>query len=249
VPGHSTIGRRLAAVTLGLAAATALASCAVGFPGPAPDVSDQTAFIQGDVLSTRTEQGEAWFKWGTTNAYGNETPHGTVDFVAGIRQGHFGFLSGLDHHTTYHFALCADDQEPGLGPLCTGDQTFTTLGDDIRGPLLVLVGGSQIVTVSFQDVESGYHGESPRGFVSDSQTGAISAVTCLNVTGSQSFTVGLEQVAGAIYLLFYVDLSPGVNSITSELPASKPTTCPASPQPGTPINAAAPGTGFTINDG
>ena len=131
--------------TLALALmATLVSGCAIGFRGPTPDVSDKTAFIQGDVLSNRTESGEAWFKYGTTSAYGQETPHGTVEFEAGVGQGYFGLLSGLDHHTTYHFALCADDQEPGVGAFCSGDQTFTTRGrPHPRDALLVLFKAGQ----------------------------------------------------------------------------------------------------------
>ena len=178
-------------------------------------MSDRTAFISGDVLSNRTEQGASWFKYGTTAAYGQETQHGVVDFEAGVRQGRFALLSGLAHHTTYHYALCAEDQDPSVDALCSGDQTFTTRGDDIRGPLLVLL-DSQIITFQFNDVESGYHGEDPRGSVNQTGVFGPDPVVCMRVAG-QKFTVGIEQLGGASYALVFADLSPGVNRAAGEL--------------------------------
>jgi hypothetical protein len=225
---------------------TVLSGCAIGFRGPAPDVSDKTAFVSGDVLSNRTEQGSSWFKYGTTTAYGQETEHGVVDFQAGVRQGQFGSLSGLAHHTTYHYALCAEDQDPSVDALCSGDQTFTTRGDDIRGPLLVLF-NNQIITVQFDGVESGYNGEDPRGSVTQTGVFGPSPVVCMRLAG-QKLTVGIEQFGGAVYALVFADLSPGANTAASELVTTLPTTCPADPSPATPTYPAGPGPGFSIND-
>jgi hypothetical protein len=244
VSGHSTIGRRLAAIALGLTSTAALAGCAIGFRGPTPDVSDRTAFIQGDVLSNRTEQGEAWFKWGTTSAYGNETDHGTVDFQAGVRQGYFGFLSALDHHTTYHFALCADDQEPGVGAFCSGDQTFTTTGDDVTGDVTVLAG--QGAVVSF-DAESDYDGDDGRGSVTITNAGT-SPVACLNITGERRFTVGIEQFGGAVYTIIFVDVPSSPGTVATETTTTEPTVCPADPSPTTPTSLAFPSSNLQVND-
>jgi hypothetical protein len=245
VSGHSTIGRRLAAAALGLTATTALAGCAIGFRGPAPDVSDRTAFIQGDVLSNRTEQGEAWFKWGTTTAYGQETDHGTVEFQAGVRQGYFGFLSGLDHHTTYHFALCADDQEPGVGAFCSGDQTFTTSGDDVTGDVAVLTGQGFLVSFA---AESYYDATDGRGSVTIAPGGS-NPVTCLNITGERRFTVGISQLGGAVFSLLFVDVSSSAGTVTTETTTTEPTVCPADPSPISPVAPAFPAANLEINDG
>ena len=107
--------------------------------GPAPDVSDKTAFIQGDVLSNRTESGEAWFKYGTTSTYGQETPHGDSR-VRGRRQA--GLLRAPVRTRPSH-DLPLRPLRRGSGPgvrraSCSGDQTFTTVGDHIRGTLQVL---------------------------------------------------------------------------------------------------------------
>jgi hypothetical protein len=233
--------------TLALALTAILVSgCAIGFRGPAPDVSDKTAFVQGDVLSNRTESGEAWFKYGTTSAYGQETPHGTVEFEAGVGQGYFGLLSGLDHHTTYHFALCADDQEPGVGAFCSGDQAFTTVGDHIRGTLQVLV-GSQVTLINFNDVESGYNGEDPRGTITQTSVVGAAPVVCMRLAG-QKFTVATEQLGGASYAIIYADLSPGANWATGELVTTRPAPCPPDPAPTADKFPAAPGVGFEIED-
>ena len=245
---RSMVGKApLATLALALTA-TLVSGCAIGFRGPAPDVSDKTAFIQGDVLSNRTESGQAWFKYGTTAAYGQETPHGTVEFEAGAGQGYFGLLSGLDPHTTYHFALCADDQEPGVGAFCSGDQTFTTHGDDVDGPLLVLFNGN-IITVDFNQVESGWRGENPRGTVSQFGGFDPAPVACLRMDADQKFTVGLEAPGGAGYTLIFVDVSPGQNWAASEPVGTLPTPCPADPSPGTQKHPAVGDTGFTIHNG
>jgi len=110
----------------------------------------------------------------------------------------------------------------------------------------VLLGGPDILTLSFDDVSSGYNGENPRGNLT---AGAlIVPVTCLNVTGNQRFTVGVVS-DGPIYFHIFVDLSPGVNTYAAQVVSGPATTCPADPPPGLGTSPATPGTGFQIHDG
>jgi hypothetical protein len=224
-----------------------LSGCALGFRGPALNVADNAARLTGDVVSNRTESGTYWFRYGKTTSYGLETPHQPVDFTANIRQGAADLIESLDHNTTYHYSLCAEDQDPAVDALCSGDSSFTTDGDFVRGPLLVLLGGGAIITLSFDDVSSGYNGENPRGNLTGPGTLTV-AVTCLNVSGNQRFTVGVVQ-DGPIYWLIFVDLSPGVNTYAAQVVGAPATTCPADPPPGLGTSPAAPGTGFAIHDG
>jgi hypothetical protein len=237
----------LTAAVLGLAAATSVTGCAIGFRGPAPDVSDKTAYLQGDVLSNRTETGEYWFKYGTSTSYGEETAHDSVNYVAGARQGVFASLSGLDHHTTYHYALCADDQEPGVGAFCSGDQTFTTVGDHVRGQVAVLAGGG--VITSFNDVETGFNGEDPKGSVTLSNVAGQNPVTCLNITGDNRFTVAIAQFGGALYSYIFMNVPSGSGTAASwTAGTTPPTTCPADPDPSATLFPAFALEGFEVSD-
>jgi hypothetical protein len=237
---------RLATIVIVLVAATALSGCAIGFRGDAIFITDQSATLRGDVLSDRTETGAYWFQYGTTSAYGQESPHQSYGFQAGVRETVMQQISGLDHHTTYHYSLCAEDQDPNVDALCSGDSTFTTVGDHVRGRLFVLTSGSAVVTLTFNDVRSGSAGQDPAGTVTVSGMVGDNPVTCLTVAG-QKFTVGIEVFGGALYNLVFVDLS-GSGTAAQETTTTPPTTCPAEPGPITPLLPALPDTGFVIHD-
>ncbi len=200
-------------------------------------------------MSNRTESGTYWFRYGKTTSYGLETPHQPIDFTANVSQGVADLIESLDHHTTYHYSLCAEDQDPAVDALCSGDSSFTTDGDSVSGPLHVLVGGPPFTTLFFNDVVSGYNGENPRGSMTITGLAGDNPVTCLNITGAQRFTVGISELGGAAFSLIYVDLSPGVNTAASDTVSAPATTCPADPPPGTLTFPAGPGTGFAIHDG
>ncbi len=240
---------KLVLVVVVVGAGGLLSGCAIGFRGPALNVTANTARLTGDVMSNRTESGTYWFRYGQTTSYGLETPHQPIDFTANTRQEVAEPIESLDHHTTYHYSLCAEDQDPAVDAFCSGDSSFTTDGDHVSGPLLVLAGGGSVVTVSFNNVVSGYNGENPRGSVTISGVAGDNPVTCLNITGPQRFTVGVSQFAGTLFSLIYVDISPGVNTATSESVGAPATTCPADPPPGSLTFPAGPGTGFEIHDG
>ena len=86
---------------------------------PATAVTTSSATLNG-LVYPNGDTGPAWFSWGTSTAYGNQTGWTTIQggtnpvpFSAG--------LVGLTPSTTYHF--CAN-----AGALSGGDQSFTTLG-------------------------------------------------------------------------------------------------------------------------
>ena len=90
------------------------------------DITTDSATLTGYVTSDRSEQGEWWFKYGKTAALGTATPKRSIQFVEDTHHNVSEPLTGLEHGTTYHYVLCADDQEPGMPALCSPDQTFTT---------------------------------------------------------------------------------------------------------------------------
>jgi hypothetical protein len=223
-----TGAERLGAMALALLAAMTLTGCAIGFRGPALNVTDSSVTLTGDVMSNRTESGAWWFEYGTTIPYAHDTAHPPIAFQAGVRQSVSAGISGLNHNTTFHYALCAEDQDPAVDRLCSADQTFRTGGDYVRGDLNVLF-NNDIITVRFDDVESGYHGELPRGTVT--QVGVpSSAVSCLNVTGPNRFTVGTGDANGGA--LIWVNVPNGSGNAARVLLGAAPTSCPADPPVG-----------------
>ena len=67
-----------------------------------------------------------WFRYGETSSYGRLTPVRDVDFTDRPARHVSQPIAGLSAGKTYHYSLCADDEEPGSGRLCGPDQTFAT---------------------------------------------------------------------------------------------------------------------------
>ncbi len=110
-----------------------LAGCAVGTPEPATHVTNTAATLNGRVFSTESDTDvQYWFRYGTTTAYGHQTPERTLHFPAG-GQATLAVsepVAGLAPWTTYHYRLCAAPPRPGC---LQGDRVFTT------GPAIVFV--------------------------------------------------------------------------------------------------------------
>jgi hypothetical protein len=126
-------------------AALLLSGCALGQTDPATDITASGATFNGRLSSTENADAEYspdhavqyWFKYGTTTGYGSETTHRTLHLSEHEYTEEFPVTEptvGLTPSTTYHYQLCADDAQEGVGPGCTGDATFTTAaGHRARG--------------------------------------------------------------------------------------------------------------------
>ena len=130
----------------GISISCLVSGCAYGIGGFTTDVSETDATLNGQVGTTVDGPGEYWFRYGEMAEYGSVTPRRAIQLTAGNRSSVSEPVTGLEAGTTYHFAVCADDQEPGSRPVCGADNLFATsnplCGDVItedvtlRGPAL-----------------------------------------------------------------------------------------------------------------
>lgn len=231
-------------VLLVIGACVLFSGCTIGFRVPATDITTTSATLNGAVGSNRSEQGEWFFRYGKTTAYGNETPHRSIEFIALEGQRVSEPISGLDPGTTYHYVNCADDQEPGVDAFCSHDQTFTTrpTGDFISGSGNV-VGADFALTVHGSST-----GQNPTGFFTarNSPTFNFDATpTCLNVSGSSATTgyrIDTGPQAGEGFMAAFTDnAGSGADQglwyiFSSEPPADCP--LPTAPPPGSTIGPA-----------
>ncbi len=104
----------------------ALSGCAFGETTPATDVTETSATLNGNVRSSLEDQTVWWFAWGTTPAYGRETPHRTVAISGEGAHPVAETLTGLEPDTTYHYKVCAMDPAHQKSGACGGDKTVTT---------------------------------------------------------------------------------------------------------------------------
>jgi hypothetical protein len=107
-------------------AVVGLSGCAFGETTPATDVTETSATLHGNVRSNLEDQTVWWFTWGTTTAYGSETPHRTVAISGQGAHPVAETLTGLEPNTTYHYRLCAMDPAHQTSGACGGDKTVTT---------------------------------------------------------------------------------------------------------------------------
>jgi hypothetical protein len=180
-------------VLLVVGAGVLSSGCAIGFRVPATDVGTNSVTLNGYVGSNRSEQGEWWFRYGTTTSLGSETPKRTIQFTELTRHDVTEPLAGLTPSTDYHYVLCADDQEPGVGEFCSALQSFRTFADATSDSLVVsgnAAGGFDNIDI---DVSSGPSGENPTGHVAaDTPVGHLqsSSISCLSVVGRRATVSG-----------------------------------------------------------
>lgn len=187
------LGRsRLSVAVLVVGAAVPLSGCAIGFRVPATGVTANSVTLNGYVGSNRSEQGEWWFAYGKTSALGSITPKRSIQFTELTRHDVTEQLGGLDPSTNYHYALCADDQEPGVGAYCSAPQTFRTFANATSDSVVVTGNGAfQNIDIN---VSSGPSGENPTGHVAADVApyGRLqsSGITCLSVSGASANIAG-----------------------------------------------------------
>jgi hypothetical protein len=107
------------------APAALLAGCAFGAPQPPSDVSPTGVTLRGDIYSSFAGDTTWFFRYGETPAYGTETPHRTIAIADDQPHPVTEPITGLTRATTYHFQLCAADEEESPPRVnCSTDQTF-----------------------------------------------------------------------------------------------------------------------------
>jgi hypothetical protein len=121
-------------------ACSVFTGCAYGIAEPVRFLAHDSARVDGSLYSSRTsgQTFNYWFEYGTTTDYGTRFGHSSVPF--NLPNDRFDIetkLTGLDPGTTYHYRLCAIDDDNLNTPGCVGDQTFTT--PTTTGPVITLV--------------------------------------------------------------------------------------------------------------
>jgi parallel beta-helix repeat protein len=118
-----------------LLGATLCAGCATGQTGTPYGVAGTGAAVFGTVVSDTGGQLEYWVEFGTTTAYGSETPHQTTNTQPNNPAGVLVSINGLQRATTYHYRVCARDSQQKGGPGCGEDKQFTTVNVDCGDPI------------------------------------------------------------------------------------------------------------------
>ena len=107
-----------------------LSSCAIGTPGPATDVTNIGATLNGSVYSSVEGNTTWWFDYGDTPDYGSATADATVAIADDEPHPVSAPIYGLLPDTTYHFRMCVKDaQEEPPRMNCSKDNTFTMLAE------------------------------------------------------------------------------------------------------------------------
>ena len=141
---RSTLRRGFSPTVVAVAATVAtLTACAGGQADKADPVGSTTATLNGYWKSTGTPDFvRVYFKYGTTTAYGTRVAARVEDgncwvgyypdFSACFNPGPANTVhkysvpvAGLAPNTTYHFSLCANDEDPDRD-ICLNDKTFKT---------------------------------------------------------------------------------------------------------------------------
>jgi hypothetical protein len=115
--------RRMALVWV---AAIVLVACAVGDTGAARYVADESATFEGLLHNTQSGSTRYWFEYGPTTAYGTSTTDTSTHVLAGTPASVAVAVEGLQPGTTYHYRLCAVDDDADPQGICGADRTFTT---------------------------------------------------------------------------------------------------------------------------
>ena len=96
-------------------------------PKPATYVTDITATLNADVYSSVEGTTTYWFDYGPTAGYGSKTPSRSLEIADDSAHPVSEPISGLSSATSYHWRVCASDEEEEPARVtCGKDQTFST---------------------------------------------------------------------------------------------------------------------------
>ncbi len=138
-------------LAVGVVLAVVGSGCASGLQTSTSYITSRGANLNGIIGSNRTEIAAYYFEYGTTTAYGTKTTIKLTGLTANVPKSVTARIAGLASATTYHFRVCAKDQDPSQSTFrCNGDRTFTTGAaalsratadrtDDFTGPQVHLV--------------------------------------------------------------------------------------------------------------
>lgn len=198
--------KRLVSVLSLLVLGVVVSSCAVGNPKPTSAITDTSATLNADISSSFAGDTTYFWKYGQTIPYANETTHRTVAISDDQPHPVSEPLTGLTPGTTYHFQLCAsDEQENPPRVNCSKDGTFATQLLDRANGTATNNGtiGTDLRSVTV-DASSGPSGANPSGTVQfvgfvGGQPGFLDGtVGCLAVDGNTAIVgfTGRQNING-----------------------------------------------------
>ena len=193
--------KRVALALSAVVAGVVVSSCAVGVRGPATDITDTSAVLDGAVLSTTGGPGSWYIEYGPTTARTERTPTRNIEFVVNESQPVSEPVDGLEPGTIYHYRVCAEDSENPGDPFCSPDQTFETdydpaTTDAVTGTASFengVNGHPFTVTHEYRGVQWSRRGEplrDSRGAYPGSRVRR--EVACLHVTGNRAESASLR---------------------------------------------------------
>jgi hypothetical protein len=109
-----------------------VSSCGIGVRKPASDITETSATLNGNAVSTMGGPGSYFFDWGPAENEERPTPVRNIDFGTGREVPISVPVTGLEPGTTYRYQACAGDAENPGGGRCSRTQTFKTAGTGVR---------------------------------------------------------------------------------------------------------------------
>jgi lysophospholipase L1-like esterase len=109
--------------------AVVLSGCALAVPGAPTGVGETAATLHSSIYSSIDGPTDAWFSYGegTNAANWSDTEHQTIDVSTRNAYPLSAQVTGLNPDTTYHWQVCARDQQtPAPKKVCSATQNFTT---------------------------------------------------------------------------------------------------------------------------
>jgi hypothetical protein len=111
--------------------ALVVSSCAIGVRKAPSEVTETTATLNGNAVSTIGGPGSYLFFFGPAENAWRATPRHNIDFGTGSEVPLSLSVTGLEPGTTYRFKACAGDAE-NPDPQCSRTHTFKTAGTGVQ---------------------------------------------------------------------------------------------------------------------